>query len=534
MAHAVDAAASMSGPPREYAIDLKGADERLEGVSGKLRAMPWYRLTLAALLVLAGCDATPWNYPYPASERGASILYTAFTERPKHLDPAQSYSSDEADINAQIYEPPLQYHYFKRPYTLIPATALEVPQAQFFDAAGRRLPPDARDAEVAYSVYEVHIRPGIRYQPHPAFATDGQGRPLYQNLQPRDLEAVHRISDFKHTGTRELTAEDYVYEIKRLANPHLHSPIFGLMSEYILGMRAFAQAIAVASQGPGEGSTWLDLRRFPLEGAQVVDRYTYRIKVKGKYPQLLYWLAMPFFAPVPPEVDRFYSQPGMAERNLTLDWYPVGTGPYMLTENNPNARMVLERNPNFHGERYPSEGEPGDAAKGLLADAGKPLPFIDKVVFTREKESIPYWNKFLQGYYDASAIASDNFDQAVQFTGGGEVALTPELEAQGIHLSTAVATTVYYTAFNMLDPVVGGLSERARKLRQAISIAVDFEENISIFSNGRGVPAMGPLAPGIFGYRSGREGMNPVVYDWVNGAARRKPLSVARRLLAEA
>jgi hypothetical protein len=46
--------------------------------------------------------------------------------------------------------------------------------------------------------------------------------------------------------------------------------------------------------------------------------------------------------------------------------------------------MVLERNPNYHGERYPDEGESGDAAAGLLADAGKTLPFIDKVVFTLE------------------------------------------------------------------------------------------------------------------------------------------------------
>jgi oligopeptide transport system substrate-binding protein len=26
----------------------------------------------------------------------------------------------------------------------------------------------------------------------------------------------------------------------------------------------------------------------------------------------------------------------MKARNLTLDWYPVGTGPYYLSENNPN------------------------------------------------------------------------------------------------------------------------------------------------------------------------------------------------------
>ena len=143
---------------------------------------------------------------------------------------------------------------------------------------------------------------------------------------------------------------------------------------------------------------------------------------------------MPFFAPVPEEAERFFAQPGMAEKNLTLDWYPVGTGPYMLTINDPNRQMVLERNPNFKGEVYPSEGEPGDAEKGLLADAGKALPFIDKAVFALEKESIPYWNKFLQGYYDASGIASDTFDQAVQFTGQGDVTLSEEMQERGIRL----------------------------------------------------------------------------------------------------
>jgi ABC-type transport system substrate-binding protein len=138
----------------------------------------------------------------------------------------------------------------------------------------------------------------------------------------------------------------------------------------------------------------------------------------------------------------------MAQKNLTLDWWPVGTGPYMLTENNPNARMVLERNPNFHGERYPSEGEPEDAAAGLLADAGKALPFIEKVVFTREKEGIPYWNKFMQGYYDTSGIGSDQFDQAVRVSIEGDTNVTPEMEEKGIRLSTSVETTTGYIAFN--------------------------------------------------------------------------------------
>jgi ABC-type oligopeptide transport system substrate-binding subunit len=55
----------------------------------------------------------------------------------------------------------------------------------------------------------------------------------------------------------------------------------------------------------------------------------------------------------------------------------------------------------------------------------------------------------------------------------------------------------------MKDAVVGGSSERARKLRQAISIAVDVEEYVSIFLNGRGIVAHSPLPPGIFGTREG-------------------------------
>ena len=224
----------------------------------------------------------------------------------------------------------------------------------------------------------------------------------------------------------------------------------------------------------------------------------------------------------------------MAKKNLTLDWYPVGTGPYMLTENNPNRVMVLERNPNFHGEAYPNEGAPADAEAGLLADAGKPLSFIDKVVYTLEKEAVPRWNKFLQGYHDASGIASDTFDQAVRFGAGGEAMVTEGMRNQGIRLSASVALASYYMGFNMLDSVVGGMSERARTLRQAISIAVDYEEYVSIFLNGRGIPAQGPIPPGIIGFRDGQAGINPVVYSWDGKALQRKPLEAAIQLLAEA
>lgn len=500
----------------------------------KVRAVVLIALASLLSVLLAGCTQTVWNNPYPDTEAGQNILYSVFTERPKHLDPVQSYSANEIQFTAQIYQPPLQYHYLKRPYALIPATVAEMPVITYYDADGRLLPDDAEVETIAYTQYKISIKPGIRYQPHPAFVKNEQGDGLYHRLNEHEISAIHTLSDFKETDTRELTAHDYVYQIKRLAHPRLHSPIYGLMADYIAGLREYAADLRSAQQMLQNHEAFLDLRQYPLAGVEAVDDYTYRIKINGKYPQFIYWLAMPFFSPIPWEADLFYSQKGMKQKNITLDWYPVGTGPYMLTENNPNLRMVLERNPYFSGEYYPTEGMPGDADKGLLDDAGKPIPFIDKVVYTREREGIPRWNKFLQGYYDSSGIGSDSFDQAVQLVGQGDATVTEAMAEQGIRLETTVAVSTYYIGFNMLDAVVGGTGDSARKLRQAISIAVDYEEYISIFANGRGIPAHSPIAPGVPGYRSGQQGINPIVYDWVDGESRRKSIQVARKLLAEA
>lgn len=483
------------------------------------------------LLLLAACSDT-WNNPYPGSTADANVVYSAFAERPKHLDPARSYSSNEVEFTGQIYEPPLQYHFLKRPYELIPLTAEAVPRPRYLDAAGRPLADDAPVEQIAESVYEIRIRPGILYQPHPAFAQDEAGRHRYHALTAGFVGGKRQIADFEHTGTRELVAADYVYQIKRLAHPALSSPIFGLMSEHIVGLKDLGEALQQA--GKARPGAPLDLNAFALTGAEAVDRYTYRIHVKGKYPQFIYWLAMPFFAPIPWEAEVFYAQPGMADRNFTLDWQPVGTGPFYLAENDPNRRMVLKKNPNFHGETYPDAGSEADRAAGLLADAGRVLPLVDAAVFSLEKETIPYWSKFLQGYYDSSGISSDSFDQAVTFSAGGDPQLTDSMRAQHIRLVTTVATSLWYVGFNMLDPVVGGLGEDRQKLRQALSIAFDYDEYISIFLNGRGIPAQGPIPPGMFGHVEGVQGINPYVYEARDGRIQRRPIDAAKKLLAEA
>ena len=479
-------------------------------------------IVLMGLIFFLSCGVP--NNPYPKSQQNEEIYYNTFDEEPKHFDPAVSYSSDEYRFIQQIYEPPLQYHYLKRPYELISLTAEAVPQPQYFDANGKKLPHEAPAESVARAVYEIRIRPGIMFQPHPCFAKTEDGTLRYHNLTKADVKGFTEIKDFPMTGTRELTAADYVYQIKRMADPRLSCPILSTLQDYILGMKTYSAALA-------NGQT-----DAPFPGVAVVDRYTYRVTLKAKYPQFVYWLAMPFFSPMPEEAIDFYDQPAIKDRNITIDRFPVGTGAYRMDTLIAHKEIVLVKNENFRVERYPSSGEPGDREAGLLDDAWETIPFIPKVIYKLEKEYIPRWNKFLQGYYDSSSISSDTFDSAVVFNDTGDPTASETLKAKGIVLRTSVQPTTYYLAFNMLDDTVGGYTTEKQKLRQAISIALDYEEFTEIFLNGRGVVSHSPLPPGIFGYESGKQGINPYMYDWDADTNRpvRKSIEAARQLLAAA
>jgi ABC-type transport system substrate-binding protein len=493
-----------------------------------------FYFTLSALSYAA--QAATWNNPHHADKVNKNILFSSFATPPKHLDPVISYSSNEWAIIGQIYEPPLQYHYLKRPYELEPLTLTNMPSVRYLDKDNNEV--DKTSDLVAYSEYHLTLKNNIKYQNHPAFVKNSDQSLTYGHLTEAELANIETLEDIKQSTSRNLQAADYEYAIKRMAVRQYHSPILGSMLQYIVGLEDYSKSITDIAKQAKEKKEYLDLRPHSISGVKVLDDYNLTIRIKGKYPQFLYWLTMNFFAPIPWEVDLFYQQPGLIKKNLTLNWFPVGTGAFMLVENNPNKQMRLLANPNYHDAFYPSiTNEQAKAAKipaKLLNDTGKKLPFIKEVIYSLEKESIPLWNKFLQGYYDASGISSEAFDQAVQVSSTGTMGLSQEMQDKGIQLRGSVQPTVYYMAFNMVDDVIGGYSDSARKLRQAISIALNEEEYISIFRNERGLAAQGPIPPGIFGHLEGEEGTNTVVYDWKQGKRIRKSLNVAKQLLTEA
>ena len=502
-------------------------------------------LGVASVMLLAACDRIT-NSPHASGSEKTNTFFTATQERsPKYMDPTASYSLDETPLTYSVYEPPYRFHYLKRPYEVAPRAAEAVATPRYYDKDGKELPADAPGEAIAESVYDIRIRKGILYAPHPAFAKDEAGNYRFHALKRSDVEGKRTPFDFKHTGTRELTAHDYAYAIKRLATTRIKSPSFSPLAEHIKGLKDYGKLIAQEDEKLRDGKPltnrdqpFLDFRQFPLAGVEALDDHTLRIRLDGKYPQFKYWLTMSFFAPVPWEADRFYSQPGMAENDLSMNTWPVGTGPFMLTESQVNRRHVLTRNPNFRGEPYPCEGEDADKARGLLADCGKPMPFIDKIVMNIEKEKIPHKTKFMQGYYDNPEVSRFDWFQELDYDVKNSEQVAKLFRERGIQMPKTLEISNWYLGFNWWDPVVGKgktpeEQERNRKLRQALSIAIDWEEFVRVFeSKAAGEPAMSALPPGVFAYRP--EAINRVVYDIVDGKPRRKSIEEAKKLLAEA
>ena len=263
---------------------------------------------------------------------------------------------------------------------------------------------------------------------------------------------------------------------------------FWILDGKIAGINAFHDKLANAKTKEERAKVFDE----PVEGLKALDKYTLQLKLVKPYPQLLYILAMTFTAPVPPEAVQMYADD---QGNMTE--HAVGTGPFTLTRWNRNKDVVLDRNPDFHPDFYPTDGAQEFRKRGMLADAGKTLPFLDRIVMNVVHESQPRWLGFLRGQTDKLRLEKDNFSEAIQ----NQVNLTPEMSAKGIRLDISTGVTFYYVSFNMKDAIIG----KNKLLRQALSLAVNRESWMEIFTNGTGQKQITALPPGVPGTSRRRE-----------------------------
>jgi len=452
----------------------------------------FYFTSIVIVLALA---AAPFVFlPRAGLDRfkGKVVLYNVYGAKVKSIDPATSGDTTSASMQGNVFEGLYTYHYLKRPVEVVCQLAEALPKVS----------PDGL-------TYTIRIKEGVKFARNPCFGVDEAGQPK----------------------TRFLRAEDFITSFKRIADYHLTTSLsLAFVEDKISGLAEYRDRTQNYKKG--------DFSRYTKEsisGLRALDDHTLEITLTKPFPQFLYVLAMPVYAPVPSEVIDYHlaTKKGPQDGRVAIDMDQrdpeirdvaamVGTGAYVMTEWVKAGKIVFERNPDYRDEFYPTEGAPGDAEAGLLEDAGKKLPLVDVRYLTFVAEENPAWMLFLSRQRDTGGIPRDVFSSVI--TPSRE--LTESLGEKGIRLLKTTYPAIYWLAFNMEDSVLGN----SRSLRQAMCLAFDVETYIETIHNGRGVRAVNTIPRDFKGHIEA--GPSPyAVFD--RGAAKRK-IQAARAELAEA
>ena len=286
---------------------------------------------------------------------------------------------------------------------------------------------------------------------------------------------------------RELTAHDFVYSIKRVADVKNSSSGYWAFDGRIKGLDSFRIESSISE---------ITDYSYDVKGLKAIDDYTLQIELTFPYPQLLYILTMHYSYAVPAEAVNYY---GTSFVNN-----PVGSGPYILDKWKRNSRIEFIRNPKWietnRKDYYPSFASINQKDRGLLNDKNKELPFVDRIIQYVIDDDTTQWMMFLSGELDSSSISRDNWDVVIN----PDKLLAQDLTEKKIKLTSSPTLTISYLGFNWDDPVVGDYGSddqkiRNKKLRQALSCAYDFDR-MNKFMNNRLFPINGPIPKPLNGY----------------------------------
>ncbi len=368
------------------------------------------------------------------------------------LDPVNSYDAVSANVVYQGYEQLFEYHYLQRPFKLVPLLAEEMPK---IEDDGKK--------------YVIKIKQGIEY--HPDICFNGK--------------------------KRFVVADDFINQIKRLAFKPLRSNGWWLFDGRIKGINEFREKA---------GSDYEKMKSENISGLYATNDHTLVIELTEPYPQMINALAMSFTSPTPIEALDYYKND--LKQNM------IGTGPYRLTNWTKQSKVQLEKFKSYHKAFYPGTGDRRAHGKKLLVDAGKRIPFIEKVTFHINKEAQTRWLQFLSGNLDFLRIPKDNYSSVITPEG----VVNSEFQKKNISVDVFTTLTFWWIAFNMSDKILG----ENYKLRQAIAHAIDTRRYIETFTNNIGLKANSIYPPGIPGYDPTTN--VPFAYD----------IEKAKTLLAEA
>ncbi len=412
-----------------------------------------------------------------ASTAGLRVLTLPIrTDGPKSLDPAQGSTQYDNQACSQIFDCLVQYKYLVRPLELEPAIVTAM--------------PTITDNADGTQTWAFELRDDVYFQDDPCFP-GGKGR--------------------------RVVSGDVFYSWKRLADPEYQLENWWIIEGLIVGFDDYKNA----QRERVENRQKFDYDA-PVPGLRIIDDRRFEVVLTQPVQQFRWKLAQFQMCVVPREAVEKYGK--------DFAKHPVGTGPFMVKEGDWQQGQFIRfrRNPNYREEYYPGElsADPAlaekDRALGLDRAAGRRLPLVDVIESPFYVPDPPMWLDFESGKLGFVQIPAEYFDKVVNRR---TLKLRTSYAARGIRLHPEPLLDFIFRGFNMEDPVVGGYSEKQKKLRQAISLAFDQDEMNESFYNGTNILYDGPIPPGLDGHPP---------KHFTDHDYRGPNLAKARRLLAEA
>lgn len=380
-----------------------------------------------AVLTVIGMSL-PWFSSCSCSTRGGldgktKVLRKVLLAKGQSLDPHRQFDAQSGEVTVLLFDSLFTNHYLKRPIEFVPNLAMSMPE---YSDGGKTM--------------TIKLRDDVKFQDGDCFP-GGKGR--------------------------KFVASDVIYSFTRFSDPFVNANSYSLIEGLIVGLDAARKKMETLGQNHYKYDD------FPVDGLKALDDHTVQVKLTRSTVVPMQVMAKTIMSIVPREcVDKYGED---------FQFHPLGTGPFHLKYTNRLGDIWLTKNPNYH-LTYPTEGAPGDAEKGLLADAGKRLPLVDEIYAPVIEESQPAMLKFLRGYFDWVALDSDSFQRIARKTGPGEFAVKDEFK-EHISLYSVLDTGDYWVALNMRDPVLG----KKLNVRKAIALAMDRQGYVDEILNGRGM-----------------------------------------------
>lgn len=307
-----------------------------------------------------------------------------------------------------------------------------------FDDKMNLVPMVAKSWEISEDglVYTFHLRDDVQFHEDECFIDKWAFR---QAQRPSETEA-HELVEGPTAKSRFVTAEDFVYSFNRVVDKQLSSP----------GMWIFS---SVKHENDRYAFTAL-------------DDSTFQIELSKPFPPFLGILSMTYASVVPKEAVEYYGDDFRS--------HPVGTGPFHFQYWKEGVKLVFRKNPDYF-ER--------DAA-------GERLPYIDAVSVSFLIDKQVAFLEFIKGKFDfMSGIDARYKDELLTYDGQLRQKYEDKIEL----ITEPYLNTEYFSFF--IDPNDPLGPDRARALRQAVSLCIDREKMLRYLRNGIGEPGTGGMIP---------------------------------------